>query len=98
MAHYGTRVAGIGPNDVDSVCVVFLGCLAAPQAEYPVENVGLSPRQNIEIRSQSLPDSFAMLILDVTADLGPPVSYVKTQSATRLELIVSKKGKLGKDL
>ena len=41
-------------------------------------------------------DSFAMLILSVTADIGPPLSYVKTQSANRLELIVTHKGKLGK--
>jgi hypothetical protein len=57
-----------------------------------VENAGISSNQNIEVRTQSLPDSFALLILAVTADLGPPVSYVKTQSA-RMELVVSKKGK-----
>ena len=58
-----------------------------------MENAGISPNQNIQVRSQSLPDSFALLILAVTADLGPPVSYVKTQSA-RMELVVSKKAKL----
>ena len=56
----------------------------------------MSSQQTLEVRSQSLPDSFAMLILTVTADLGPPVSYVKTsQPVNRMELIVNKKAKLG---
>lgn len=61
-----------------------------------MENAGISSQQTLEVRSQSLPDSFAMLILAVMADLGPPVSYVKTsQSVNRMELIVNKKTRLG---
>ena len=62
-------------------------------AEHPVENGGISSHQQLDIRAdQMIPESFAILILTVTADLGPPVSYVKTPPATsRLELVITAK-------
>lgn len=62
-------------------------------SEHQVEAAGLSSRQTIEVRNgQDVPSAFPVLILSVTADLGPPVSYVKAPSATRrIELVVNKK-------
>ena len=62
-------------------------------AEHQVDIGGLSARQQSDVRSQqNLPESFPLLILSVTADLGPPVSYVKPPSATNsIEIVVGKK-------
>ena len=72
-------------------------CLFRWQAEHEVVNSGLSARQRIEVQTaRSIPDAFAMLIVQVTSDLGPPVSYVKTRSANRIELVITKKAKSSK--
>jgi len=66
-------------------------------AENPstILDAGISGQQKLEKRlvdPNSLPNSFALLILSVTADLGPPVSYVKTSPGTRyIELVINKK-------
>lgn len=60
-----------------------------------VIDMGLSGQLKTELRvvtRGSIPLSFEDLILWVTADLGPPVSYVKTAPGTRLvELTINKK-------
>lgn len=60
-----------------------------------VDTSGLSARQQADLRlanDQSLPSAFEMLIVWVTADLGPPVSYVKVPSATNsVEIVIGKK-------
>lgn len=62
-------------------------------AENQVDISGISGRQQSDVRSeQKLPASFPLLILSVTADLGPPVSYVKAPSATNsVEIVIGKK-------
>ncbi|XP_057370668.1 transforming growth factor beta receptor type 3-like [Daphnia carinata] len=62
-------------------------------AEHQVDISGLSARQQSDVRSQqNLPESFPLLILSVTADLGPPVSYVKPAPATNsVEIVIGKK-------
>lgn len=62
-------------------------------AENQVDISGLSARQQSDVRSnQSLPASFTELILSVTANLGPPISYVKAPSATNdVEIVIGKK-------
>lgn len=62
-------------------------------SEHPVEAPGLSSRQPVQVRNgHDVPSAFPVLILSVTADLGPPVSYVKAPAGTRrIELVVSKK-------
>lgn len=62
-------------------------------AEHPVDTSGISARQKADVKSdQTIPSAFAMLILQVTADLGPPVSYVRTSPATnRIEVVVGRK-------
>lgn len=63
--------------------------------EHPIVDAGLSPRQRAELRvvaPGTVPDSFPMLVLWVTSDLGPPVSYVKTPPGTRhVELVINRK-------
>ena len=66
-------------------------------AELPstIADAGLSSHLKTETRlvaKGSIPDSFPLLILSVTADLGPPISYVKTPPGTRfIELVINKK-------
>lgn len=62
-------------------------------SEQRVEPLGLSARHAITVRNgHHVPSAFPVLILSVTADLGPPVSYVKAPAGTqRIELVVSKK-------
>jgi len=67
-------------------------------AEHSVENGGISSRQQLDIRpDQIIPEAFAVLILTVTAELDPPISYVKTSTATsRIELVISEKKKIAR--
>jgi len=62
-------------------------------AEHQVDIGGLSTRQQADVRSnRNLPAEFALLILSVTADLNPPVSYVKAPPATNsIEIVIGKK-------
>jgi hypothetical protein len=62
-------------------------------AEHQVEIGGLSARQQADVRSnRNLPSEFALLILSVTADINPPVSYVKAPPATNsIEIVIGKK-------
>ncbi|KAK4019954.1 hypothetical protein OUZ56_001952 [Daphnia magna] len=62
-------------------------------AEHQVDVGGLSARQLADVRSnQNLPEDFALLIVKVTADLGPPVSYVKAPlAANSIEIVIGRK-------
>lgn len=63
-------------------------------AEHQVDVNRLSGlQQPVEVRSnQDLPQDFAVLIVKMTADLGPPVSYVKAPLATNsIEIVIGRK-------
>jgi hypothetical protein len=62
-------------------------------AEHQVDIGGLSARQQGDVRSnRNLPGDFALLILSVTGELNPPVSYVKAPPATNsIEIVIGKK-------
>jgi hypothetical protein len=62
-------------------------------AEHQVDIVGLSARQQADVRSnRNLPSEFDLLILSVTADLNPSVSYVKVPPATNsIEIVIGEK-------
>lgn len=64
--------------------------------EHAVDIHGLSTRQQpIVRRDQNLPEAFALLILSVTADLFPPVSYVRAPMTTNsMEIVIGKKYQL----
>jgi hypothetical protein len=62
-------------------------------AEHQAEIIGLSARQQADVRSnRNLPSEFDLLILSVTADPNPPVSYVKVPPAPNsIEIVIGEK-------
>lgn len=78
---------------VSSAPVLSGSLLILAENQNQVDISSLSARQQSDVRSdQSLPSAFEILIVSVTADWNPPVSYVKVPSSTNsVEIIIGKK-------
>ena len=59
------------------------------QSEHPVKDGGVSWQQTMDVQIRTLPHEFTQLILQVTAELGPPVSYVRTKAANYMQLVIA---------